>query len=324
MRLFLLTHWSQDAYFEFKIHFLTLEDSLCFIMENASVLWLLEKITLSPYAFERYGLGSKRNGQDDWFNTCRVEQSKSEDEDQQDLYHQVKGSNQASMLLALPEAQEGQHWHLFKDGSCSTSLCKSIFALILHTEATPPLERRNNWPGEPNRPWNWSCVMIIHLPPPTPCTLLSSSCRKFLCQKFPLSDPQALELSNRLRHCNTGSLADLKMQLARRFRTSSVIPSIPSKKNLYLHFKTTHIRYHNVKPITLNVILLQWDLYAKFLSPCVVVICFWRQHTLLILFFRFHILPKHLCLLWTWHCRYWWFHRQYIWTFSCSVSYSDA
>lgn len=52
MRLFLLTHWSQDIYFKFKIHFLTLEDLLCSIMENASMLQLLEKIALSPYACE--------------------------------------------------------------------------------------------------------------------------------------------------------------------------------------------------------------------------------------------------------------------------------
>lgn len=73
------------------------------------MLWLLEKIRLSPYARERYGLGSKRNGQGDWFNTCRVEQSKSAEKDQQDLNHQVKSTNPANMLLALPQAQEGQH-----------------------------------------------------------------------------------------------------------------------------------------------------------------------------------------------------------------------
>lgn len=165
MRLFLLANWSQDAYFKFKIHFPTLEDLLCFITENASMLWLLEKIRLSPYACERYGLGSKRNGRSNWFNTCRVEQSRSAEKEQQDLNHQVKSTNPASMLLALPQAQEGQHWHLFEDGSCSTLLCKSIFALILHTEATPPLERGNDLPGEPDSPGNWSCVMIIHLSP---------------------------------------------------------------------------------------------------------------------------------------------------------------
>lgn len=47
MRLFLLTHWSQDIYFKFKIHFLTLWDLLCSTTENASILWLLEKITRS-------------------------------------------------------------------------------------------------------------------------------------------------------------------------------------------------------------------------------------------------------------------------------------
>lgn len=53
MRLFLLTHWSQDVYFKLRIHFLTLEDLLCSIMENASMLQLLEKMTLSPHAFEK-------------------------------------------------------------------------------------------------------------------------------------------------------------------------------------------------------------------------------------------------------------------------------
>lgn len=53
MRLFLLTHWSQDVYFKFKIHFLTLEDLPCSITENASMLQLLQKITLSPSAFEK-------------------------------------------------------------------------------------------------------------------------------------------------------------------------------------------------------------------------------------------------------------------------------
>lgn len=36
---------------------------------------------------------------------------------------------------------------------------------------------------------------------------------------------------------------------------------------------------------------------------------------MLLLFFRFHILPKHLCRLWPLHWRYWWSYRQYIWTF---------
>lgn len=43
------------------------------------------------------------------------------------------------------------------------------------------------------------------------------------------------------------------------------------------------------------------------------LICFWRQHTLLLFFFfRFHVLPRHL---WTWHWRYWWSYRQCIWIF---------
>lgn len=54
MRLFLLTHWSQDVYFKFNAHFLTLEDEPCSIMESAATLQLLEEIiSVSPCAFEK-------------------------------------------------------------------------------------------------------------------------------------------------------------------------------------------------------------------------------------------------------------------------------
>lgn len=49
-----------------------------------------------------------RNGQDEHFNTCKLEQSEGK-EDQQDLYHEVQNTNQISMLLALPEAQESHN-----------------------------------------------------------------------------------------------------------------------------------------------------------------------------------------------------------------------
>lgn len=74
---------------------------------DASVI--RENYSLSFHFWKGYGIGSKRNGQDDGFNTCEVEHSRNEGEDQQDLYHQVKSTNQASMLLALSEAQEGEH-----------------------------------------------------------------------------------------------------------------------------------------------------------------------------------------------------------------------
>lgn len=42
----------------------------------------------------------------------------------------------------------------------------------------------------------------------------------------------------------------------------------PTCENFSLRFKTIHtlIRYHKVRPVILNVILLRWVLYAKFLS----------------------------------------------------------
>lgn len=117
---------------------------------NASVI--RENCSLTLYFWKWYGLGIKRNGQHFLFNTCKVQQSRSNRKDQQDLYHQVTNNNHVSMLLALSEAHEGQHYNLFQDGrlamrqskkriSSSIFLCKSIFALILHTEPTSPVER---------------------------------------------------------------------------------------------------------------------------------------------------------------------------------------
>lgn len=60
-------------------------------------------------------------------------------------------------------------WNLLKDSlsqgsfkmsiSYSAYVCKSFFAMNLHTETPPPLERGNYLPGEHNRSWNWSCVL---------------------------------------------------------------------------------------------------------------------------------------------------------------------
>lgn len=134
----------------------------------------------------------------------------------------------------------------------SIFLCKSIFALILHTEPTPPLERENDLPRKPKRSRHWSCVMFICLS--FFCTLFHSSCMRFLYQNFPLSDPQVLDLSSRLKHCNTGSLADLEMQLTCRSCTSWVIPSVPSKQICILILRLhVSIRYHGVRPTTLTV-----------------------------------------------------------------------
>lgn len=77
--------------------------------ECINALVIRENDSLSLGFWKGYGLRSKRNGQFHRFNTREVEQSKSEGEDQQNLYHQVKDTNQASVLLALSEAQEGQH-----------------------------------------------------------------------------------------------------------------------------------------------------------------------------------------------------------------------
>lgn len=70
-------HWSQEIYFQFKIHFLTLGDLLCSTMENASMLWLLEKITLYPSAFTEDMALDRRNGQDYHLNTHKLEQRES-------------------------------------------------------------------------------------------------------------------------------------------------------------------------------------------------------------------------------------------------------
>lgn len=94
MRLFLLTHWWQDIYFQFKIHFLTLGDLLCSTMENAaSMLWLLEKMTHSilmllqrlwPWIKEMVKMTILIHV--NW-NKVKVK------EDQQDLYHKVHNTN---------------------------------------------------------------------------------------------------------------------------------------------------------------------------------------------------------------------------------------
>lgn len=108
--------------------------------------------------------------------------------------------------------------------------------------------------------------MIIHLSS-FPRTLSHSGCKRLLYQQFPLPDPQ--DLSNGLKHCNTGSPADLKMQLICRSCTFWIILSVPSTKIFILVSRLyTLIRYHEVRPVTLNGILLLWVLYAKFLSLC--------------------------------------------------------
>lgn len=134
----------------------------------------------------------------------------------------------------------------------SIFLCKSIFALILHTEPIPPLERENDLPREPKRSRNWSYVMFIFLS--FFCTLFHGSHMRFLYQKFPLSDSHVLDLSSRLKHCQTGSLADLEMQLTRRSCAFWLVPSVPSKKICILILRLyILIRYHGVRPITLTV-----------------------------------------------------------------------
>lgn len=84
-----------------------------------------------------------------------------------------------------------------------------------------------------------------------------------------------------------------------------VISSPTSKKiwtfilRLYTLFK-----YHEIKPVTLNTIHV---LHTKFESLCHLkpfLICFLKATRIGAFFFRFHILPKHLGLLWTWQWRY--------------------
>lgn len=163
-------------------------------------------------------------------------------------------------------------------------MCKSICAMILRREKiSPPLGRGNYLPGEHNRSWNWSWVKINHLSS-FPCTVFHSSYKRLLHQKFPHSDPHALHLSNRLRTAIL-SLANLQMQLMCSSWTFWVIASVAPKKICLLIWRLyTLIKYHEIKPVTLNMILFLWVLYKKFLSLYVILSHFWfvswRQHTL--------------------------------------------
>lgn len=106
-RLFLLTHWLQDIYFKFKIHFLTLGgDLLCSTMENASIFWSLEKITRSIIMLlQRIWSWIEEMVKMTILIHVNWNKVKTK-EDEQDLHHTVQNTNQISMLLALPEAQE--------------------------------------------------------------------------------------------------------------------------------------------------------------------------------------------------------------------------
>lgn len=151
-------------------------------------------------------------------------------------------------------------------------------------------QRGNYLPGEHNGSWNWSCVTINHLSF-FPCTLFHSSSKTLLNQKFPTSDRHALDLSNRLRSA-TLSLADLQMQLRCRSCTLWAISSVTSKKIcIFILRLYTLIKYHKIKPVTLNIILFSWIPYTKFLSLYVVLSHFWfvswRQHTLVLFFLDF-------------------------------------
>lgn len=112
------------------------------------------------------------------------------------------------------------------------------------------------------------------------------------------------------------------MQLMCSSWTLWVISSVTSKKTCILIWRLyTLIKYHEIKPATIKIILFSWVLDTKFLSFCVILSHFWRQHTLVLFFLIFHFLPKHLGLLWTWHWRYCPSYILYIWT---SASCSDA
>lgn len=236
------------------------------------MFWLLEKITLSLLMLLQR---IQKNSQDDHFNTCKLEQSESEGRPTgplpQGSKHQsakyaastTRGTRESLLKFIqgcpLPRQFKKEHY------SYSVYLCKSIFAWILHTEASPPLERGNDLPGEHDRSGNWSCVMINHLSS-FPCMLFHSSCKRFMHQTFPHSDPQALDLSNRPRTAVL-SLADLQMHLVCRSCTFLAISSVPSKKICILILRLyTSIKYHKVNPVTLNIILFSSVLYTKFLS----------------------------------------------------------
>lgn len=119
-----------------------------------------------------------------------------------------------------------------------------------------------------------------------------SSCKRFLYPKFPLSDPQALDLSNRLRCCNTGSLADLKTQLTCRSHTYWVIPSVPPVKiflfvsRLYTHWLGTTKSDLLFLTLFYFVEFFMQNFWVYCLEPPF-FFCFWRQNTLLLFFFYF-------------------------------------